>query len=291
MGDLGIVRGIGANSRLGEAPHVSREDHQRGRDHRELDLRSHVEQPTDDQDDDGIADSATHANARKVQARAIRELDDEGVAQGQEPREKRRERKGYEKDRDERRRQVIQRSEYRRRKAEDHDDRAAAPELVGDRRPERLDGERTHRGRREEDAGLGCAEAEARVVSGEERRVHARADPVEDVREEQRSHACVCPGVVHRASPFLLAGCLSGLRSDSPSSVKQSCEALEQCSVVSSFSCRCFTAHKIAAQDEIAPGKHRFTVNGRKSAVKRYFTAYETFCFIFTSLDLRYEAN
>ena len=54
---------------------------------------------------------------------------------------------------------------------------------------------------------------------------------------------------------------------------------------------RCFTAHKIAAQDEIAPGKHRFTANGRKSAVKRYFTAYETFCFIFTSLDLRYKAN
>lgn len=270
---------------------MSREDHQRGGDHRELDLRSHVEQPTDDQDDDGIADSATHANARKVQARAIRELDDEGVAQGQEPREKRRECKGYEKDRDERRRQVIQRSEYRRRKAEGHDDRAAAPELVGDRRPERLDGERTHRGRREEDAGLGRAEAEARVVSGEKRRVHARADPVEYVREEQRSHACVCLGVVHRASPFLLAGCLSGLRSDSPSSVKRSCEALKQCSVVSSFSCRCFTTHKIAAQAEIAPRKYRFTVNGRKSAVKRYFTADETFCLLFTSLDLRYKAS
>ena len=291
MGDFEFVRGIGANSRLGEAPHVNREGHQRSGDHHELDLRSHVKQPTDDQDNDGVADGATHAYARKVQARAIRELDDEGVAQGQEPREERRERKGHEKDRGERRRQVIQRSECRRRKAEGHDDRSAAPELVGDRRPERLDGERAHRGRREEDAGLGRAEAETRVVSGEERRIHARADPVEDVREEQRSHAYVCLGVLHRTSSFLLAGHPSGHRSESTSSVKRSYEVLERCSVVSSFSCRCFTAHKIAAQAEIAPGKHQFTVNGRKSAVKRYFTADETFCFIFTSLDLRYKAN
>ena len=35
----------------------------------------------------------------------------------------------------------------------------------------------------------------------------------------------------------------------------------------------------------------KFTVNGRKSAVKRYFTADETFCLFFTSLDLRYKAS